>query len=154
MDALKKCKVNLKTLEVKKFRMMLLPPVPKMELIANLEVINVNDIDVTIDRFDFNVFEVSSTDELLKLAFVKSQKKHKLEPKETKVIPINLTTMLEKNKENGFVKLLKELVRSMLNKGEMKLLLEGKVEFDTMLGSFQVPVKETKIVNLFKNKNK
>ncbi|MCB1191200.1 MAG: hypothetical protein KDK90_12220 [Leptospiraceae bacterium] len=152
IDALKKCEVNLKTLEVTKFRMMLLPPVPKMEFLANLEVINTNDIEVTIEKFDFNVSEISSTNELLKLAYTKSEIKHKLKPHETKIIPVTLITVLEQNKENGFVKLLKELVKSMLNKGEMNLLLEGKIEFDTILGNFNVPIKEKRVVNLFKNK--
>ncbi len=152
IEALKKCEVNLKTLEITKFRMLLLPPVPKMEFLANLEVINTNDIEVTIEKFDFNVSEISSTNELLNLAYTKSDAKHKLKPHETKIIPLTLTTVLEKNKENGFVKLLKELVKSMLNKGEMNLLFEGKVEFDTILGNFNVPIKEKRVVNLFKNK--
>ena len=63
-----------------------------------------------------------------------------------------MQTLFEENVNKKLVIFFADLIKAMLGGGEMEFVLEGTVEFNTILGKMNVPLKEKVKTSLRNNK--
>lgn len=67
---------------------------------------------------------------------------------ERKLITLDLETALEENKKSDIVFFIKEFLKSWLVDREIELIFDGSVEFNTILGKMNIPIRETKVISV------
>lgn len=140
---LQKCKANLKYAKVTHARMLLFPPVPKIYFKAGVDITNNNDVEVLIDKFDFTVYlNHFEENKKIPLANVVSPNSHKISPRSTETIEIDLETIFEKSKESNVMEIAAIVLKKGLTSGELDILIEGTIEFSTSLGNFHIPFSQ------------
>lgn len=142
---LKNLNVTLKSLEIVDFNMLLLPPVPKISFLVTLSVENTNDVSVTIDTFELEVFKKNNKRNV-QLAKVISNNKVEIKEFETKELFVDLNTLFEKNPSMEMLKFLKDLVVAMLKNQEIEYLIKGLIHVDTIFGKLNIPIEEVRKV--------
>lgn len=140
---LKNCKVSVNEIEIKSIQLMLLPPVPKIYFIAHLDVLNTNEIPVTIEKFSFQISMLNKEKQLISIAHAMNNSEYRIEPEEVRTISVDMETTFENNIDSRIIFFLMESARGILNGGEIELTLEGQVEFNTILGRINVPVNQS-----------
>jgi hypothetical protein len=64
-----------------------------------------------------------------------------------------MQTLFEENVNKKLVIFFADLIKATLGGGEMEFIIEGTVEFDTILGKMNVPIKE-KVKTSLRNSKK
>jgi hypothetical protein len=139
---LSNCKVTVRDIEIKKILIVPIPPVPKIFFKVSLEVYNTNDVPVTIEKFHFKIATFQKEDKPIYIAEATNGEEYKFEPLEVKEIPLEMETIFEENLDSRILVFLLEMAKGALRGGEIELLFEGTVEFNTLFGKISVPVKE------------
>ncbi|MCP5498630.1 MAG: LEA type 2 family protein [Leptospiraceae bacterium] len=148
MQELKKCEITLQDIRVVNYKILLIPPVPKIKFKADVEVYNTNEIPVTIERFQFQILKKSKKKDEIMLANVVSAEETLIPALERKLITLDLETALEENKKSDIVFFIKEFLKSWLVDREIELIFDGSVEFNTILGKMNIPIRETKVISV------
>lgn len=149
---LENCKIKVDSLEIKNFRMFIVPPVPKLYFKANIQIENTNDVPVTIEKFYFKVLTVEGGNENSYLAEVTNASEHVIAPFSTDMIQADMQTLFEENVNKKLVIFFADLLKAALSGGELEFIIEGTVEFDTILGKMNIPLKEKVKTSLRKPK--
>lgn len=149
---LQNCIVTVAELEITNFRMFIVPPVPKIYFKTGIRIENTNDVPVTIDRFAFKIalLGVKSESKDAKeteqepsyIAEVINEKPYTIPPLTTEIIYVNMQTIFEENPDRRVIKFFSEILRGVVTGKELEFLLDGTIEFDTVLGAMNIPVKE------------
>lgn len=150
---LENCKITVESLQVKNFRMFLIPPVPKIYFTANIQIENTNEVPVTIEKFSFKVSTVEGGNENTYLAEVENKSEHTIPALTTEIIQADMQTLFEENVNKKLVIFFADLMKAALGGGEMEFILEGTIEFNTVLGKMNIPIKE-KIKTSLRNTKK
>ncbi len=154
---LENCKITVDSLEIKNFRMFIVPPVPKLYFKANIQIENTNEVPVTIEKFSFKISTVDGGNENAYLAEVENKSEHTIPALTTEIIQADMQTLFEENVNKKLVVFFADLIKAALSGGEMEFVLEGTVEFNTVLGKMNVPIKEkvkTRLRNTKKSEKK
>ena len=139
---LENCKITVDSLEIKNFRMFLIPPVPKLYFTANIQIENTNEVPVTIEKFAFKVSTVEGGNEATYIAEVEHKSEHTIAARSTEIIQADIQTLFEENVNKKLVIFFADLVKAALGGGEMEFILEGSIEFNTILGKMNIPIRE------------
>lgn len=94
---LENCKITVDSLEIKNFRMFLIPPVPKLYFTANIQIENTNEVPVTIEKFAFKVSTVEGGNEATYIAEVEHKSEHTIAARSTEIIQADMQTLFEEN---------------------------------------------------------
>ena len=138
---LENCKITVDSLEIKNVRMFIVPPVPKLYFKANIKIENTNDVPV-----------IDGGNENAHLAEVINANEHEIPAFATEIIQADMQTLFEENVNKKLVIFFADLIKAVLGGGEMEFVLEGTVEFNTILGKMNVPLKEKVKTSLRNNK--
>lgn len=149
---LENCKITVDSLEIKNVRMFIVPPVPKLYFKANIQIENTNEVPVTIEKFSFKISTVESGNENAYLAEVSNTSEKEIPALTTQIIQADMQTLFEENVNKKLVIFFADLIKAVLAGGEMEFILEGSVEFNTILGKMNIPIKEKVKTSLRKNK--
>jgi len=149
---LENCKITVDSLEIKNVRMFIVPPVPKLYFKANIKIENTNDVPVTIEKFSFKISTIDGGNENAHLAEVINANEHEIPAFATEIIQADMQTLFEENVNKKLVIFFADLIKAVLGGGEMEFVLEGTVEFNTILGKMNVPLKEKVKTSLRNNK--
>ena len=133
--------------------MFIVPPVPKLYFTANIQIENTNDVPVTIEKFSFKVSTVESGNENTYIAEVTSSNEHTIPALTSEIIQADMQTLFEENVNKKLVIVFADLIKLALGGGEIEFMLEGTVEFNTVLGKMNVPIKE-KVKTRLRNSKK
>ena len=144
---LENCKITVDSLEIKNVRMFIVPPVPKLYFKANIKIENTNDVPVTIE-----ISTIDGGNENAHLAEVINANEHEIPAFATEIIQADMQTLFEENVNKKLVIFFADLIKAVLGGGEMEFVLEGTVEFNTILGKMNVPLKEKVKTSLRNNK--
>jgi hypothetical protein len=139
---LKNLKIKLSEVHIKKYNMILLPPLPKIHFEVMLDVENGNEDTITIEKFNFKILTNYEKKENMILGIAKSPEEYELLPKEKRVISVSVVTSLEDNPDKKVYEFVGEILKSLLLNKEMEFLLEGSVEYNTFLGKINIPISE------------
>ncbi|MBP7282765.1 MAG: hypothetical protein KBA66_14375 [Leptospiraceae bacterium] len=139
---LQNCKITVESLKVKNFRMFLIPPVPKIYFTANIQIENTNEVPVTIEKFSFKVSTVEGGNENTYLAEVENKSEYTIPALTTEIIQADMQTLFEENVNKKLMIFFADLMKAALGGGEMEFILEGTIEFNTVLGKMNIPLKE------------
>lgn len=150
---LENCKITVDSLEIKNFRMFIVPPVPKLYFTANIQIENTNEVPVTIEKFSFKVSTVESGNENTYIAEVTSSNEHTIPALTSEIIQADMQTLFEENVNKKLVIVFADLIKLALGGGEIEFMLEGTVEFNTVLGKMNVPIRE-KVKTRLRNSKK
>lgn len=150
---LENCKITVESLKIKNVRMFIVPPVPKLYFNANIQIENTNDVPVTIEKFSFKVSTIEGGNENTYLAEVTNTNQRVIPPLTTEIVEAEMQTLFEENVNKKLVIFFADLIKSALGGGEMEFIIEGTVEFDTILGKMNVPIKE-KVKTSLRNSKK
>lgn len=138
---LKNLKINLSKVIIKKYNIMLIPPVPKIYFDVLLNVENENPEEATIEKMNFKIYNNPEKDNIL-IASAKTNEEYKLKPKENKEVLISMVTNFEENKEEKVLNFVGRLVKALVNNEELEFYLDGFVEYNTFLGKINIPVSQ------------
>lgn len=139
---LENCKITLDSVKIAKYRMLLIPPVPKIYFKAKVNVENANTETVTLQKFDFKVMTNRKSQNNSTIAEVQSTEEHELQAGEIKALELNLVTMLEETADEEIVGLVIKIFKSLIMNEELEFLLKGNVHFDTAVGKLSIPVEQ------------
>lgn len=139
---LENCKITLDSVKIAKYRMLLIPPVPKIYFKAKVNVENANPETVTLQKFDFKVMTNRKSQNNSTIAELQSTEEHELQAGEIKALELNLVTMLEETADEEIVGLVIKIFKSLIMNEELEFLLKGNVHFDTAVGKLSIPVEQ------------
>lgn len=139
---LENCKITLDSVKIAKYRMLLIPPVPKIYFKAKVNVENANPETVTLQKFDFKVLTNRKSQNNSVIAEIQSTEEHELQAGEIKALEVNLVTMLEETADEEIVGLVIKIFKSLIMNEELEFLLKGNVHFDTAVGKLSIPVEQ------------
>lgn len=137
----KNLKITLSKVVIKKYNIMLLPPVPKVYFDVLLNVENENQEEVTIEKIYFKIYNSPEKDNIL-IANARTNEEYKIKPKEKKELLISMVTNFEENKEEKVLNFVGRLIKALLNNDELEFYLDGFVEYNTFLGKINIPVSQ------------
>lgn len=147
------CKITIDSLEIKNLRLFVVPLAPKAYIKANLRVENTNDVPVDIEKFQFKTFLLEKDKEDTLIAQVMNDQVQKVEAKSVKIIPTEMQTLFEENSSMKNISTYLNIAKSYLNGQDLDLLMDGTVEFSTIIGKINVPIKEKIKANLNQKKS-
>ncbi len=147
------CKITIDSLEIKNLRLFMVPLAPKAYIKANLRVENTNDVPVDIEKFQFKTFLLENDKESTLIAQVMNDQVQKVEAKSVKIIPTEMQTLFEENSSMKNISTYLNIAKSYLNGQDLDLLMDGTVEFNTIVGKINIPIKEKIKANLNQKKS-
>jgi hypothetical protein len=139
---LENCKVTLDSVKIQKYQLLIIPPVPKIYFKANLNVENLNEEEVTIQKFDFKMLTNYKGKDNTTLATAKSTDEYLIQPYAIQKIELDLVTTLEDNSDKQVFGFVGDIIGSLLGNKEMEFLLQGNVHFETMFGKISIPFNQ------------
>ena len=147
------CKITIDSFEIKNLRLFVVPLAPKAYIKANLRVENTNDVPVDIEKFQFKTFLLEKDKEDTLIAQVVNDQVQKVEAKSVKIIPTEMQTLFEENSSMKNISTYLNIAKSYLNGQDLDLLMDGTVEFNTIVGKIKIPIKEKVKANLNQKKS-
>jgi hypothetical protein len=147
------CKITIDSFEIKNLKLFIVPLAPKAYIKANIKVENTNDVPVDIEKFQFKTYLLEKDKEDVLIANVVNEMMQTVPAKETKIIETEMQTLFEENTSMKNISTYMNLAKSYLNGGELDLLMDGNIEFNTFAGKISIPVKEKVKANLNKKKS-
>jgi hypothetical protein len=150
------CKITIESLEINNLRLFIIPLAPKAYIKANLRVENTNDVPVDIEKFYFKTFLLSKKNkteqEQTLIADVTNQTIQTIPANSVKIIPTEMQTLFEENSGIKNISTYLYLAKTYLNGEDIDLLMDGNIEFSTIVGKLNIPVKEKVKANLNQKK--
>ena len=150
------CKITIESLEINNLRLFIIPLAPKAYIKANLKVENTNDVPVDIEKFYFKTFLLTNKNkneqEQTLIADVTNQTLQTIPANSVKIIPTEMQTLFEENSGMKNISTYLYLAKTYLNGEDIDLLMDGSIEFSTMIGKLTIPVKEKLKANLNQKK--
>jgi hypothetical protein len=137
---LQNCKITVVSTEIKKFNFLLLPPVPKIQFNITLQIENTNDVEVTIEKFNFKILtKISETTDPMQIAIVDNKDEIVLPPLSKKDITLELLTTLEENPDRDVLRLVLFLGKQAMQQEKIDFILDGTIEYSSFLGKINIP---------------
>ena len=76
------------------------------------------------------------------LAEVENKSEYTIPALTTEIIQADMQTLFEENVNKKLMIFFADLMKAALGGGEMEFILEGTIEFNTVLGKMNIPLKE------------
>ncbi|EPG73563.1 late embryogenesis abundant protein [Leptospira fainei serovar Hurstbridge str. BUT 6] len=139
---LESCKFQVVDIKAEKVEFISFPPVPKISLLADLEIENPNDSAVTLYRFDLSVTALGQNGEETELARVVSNDETVVAPFSKKNIGLSIETRFEKRMNQNLLLIAAVLARDILSGKDPNMRIKGTVKYKSIFGEVDLPVDE------------
>jgi hypothetical protein len=139
---LQNLKIKLSKVIIRKYNIILLPPLPKIYFDVFLEVQNTNEESVSIEKLNFQILKNYNNQENILIANAKTPQTYELAASETKEIKLEMITNLEENKEKKVYTFVGDIIKALIKNEEIEFVLDGHVEYDTLLGKINLPFSQ------------
>ncbi|EMY76876.1 late embryogenesis abundant protein [Leptospira weilii serovar Ranarum str. ICFT] len=140
--ALQKCKFQVLSLETQKAELISFPPVPKIIFLANVEIENPNETDVTLHKFDLSFYVPDNSEKESELARVLSNEKIVVPALQKKRVEFQVETLFEKRMDRNLLQIALGILHARMAGKELNFSIRGSFEYETIFGSVQIPVNE------------
>lgn len=139
---LQNLKIKLSKAVIKKYNIVLVPPVPKIYFDVFMEVENTNEEAVTLEKLNFKILTNYPDTENILIANAKTPDRYDLQAGEIKELKIEMITNLEENKEKKIYSFVGQMIKALLKNEEMEFFLDGYIEYETFLGKINLPFSQ------------
>jgi hypothetical protein len=137
---LENCKVSIISADIVKFNFLFFPPVPKIHFKVNLEILNTNDVEVSIEKFSFKVYKkFPEKTNPLQIATIGSKEEIVIQALSKKELELDLITTFEESEDKDIFKSVLLLGKSALQNEDIEFELDGIIEYNTIAGKFNIP---------------
>ncbi|MCB1178886.1 MAG: hypothetical protein KDK36_14980, partial [Leptospiraceae bacterium] len=107
-----------------------------------LDIENQNEESVTVEKFSFNILTNYKDKENVIIGHAKSPAEFEFGAGEKREVPISIVTTLEDNPDGKAYEFVGPILKSLVTNKEMEFLLEGYVEYNTIVGKINIPISE------------
>jgi hypothetical protein len=149
LDNLKKCQFELENLLVRTEPNKDFPFIPKVVITPIVSIINPNDEDVEIYKFNLNLSLVTPNGNQAIGNIINEE--HKLIPKNGSLsVPLALGIDQKNGIDSKLISLLLQLVSAAARGQEAEIYISGDLQLHSSLGTISLPVSETQKIKLQK----
>ncbi|PJZ69926.1 hypothetical protein CH373_13240 [Leptospira perolatii] len=143
LKKLQTCKFKVLQVRTERVEFISFPPIPKIKMVADLEIENPNESDVTLNKFDLSLLVQSQDGKESELAMVTTDQETILPAGSKKIVELNVETRFEKRVNQELLLVTAMLARDILSGKNPVLRVSGSISYKTFLGEVDLPVNET-----------